>query len=123
MSSRNRIFGCHAGLAFQNATCRIAGYLIPAILLSTGCEASPPTQATSAADLPADVVAFEVQRDQRDHYRGEDPGDDVARAAKLRRELQQTCQGTDARLKALRHRYAGNPKVTAALAHYENDVE
>ncbi|CAG9203123.1 hypothetical protein BGLA2_1610034 [Burkholderia gladioli] len=31
--------------------------------------------------------------------------------------------GADARLKALRHRYAGNPKVTAALAHYEDDVE
>ncbi|WP_186073215.1 hypothetical protein [Burkholderia gladioli] len=72
--------------------------------------------------MPADVAAFEVKRDLCDHYRGEDPGDDAARSAKLRRELQQTCQGTDARLKAQRHRYAGNPKVTAALAHYEDDV-
>jgi hypothetical protein len=128
MRERNLIFECNTEPAFPNATRRIAGFLLPAILLpvillSTRCEASPPTHGKVAADLPAEVAAFKVKRDQCDHYRGEDPGDDTTRAAELQRELEQTCKGTDARLKELRRRYAGDPKVTAALAHYEDDVE
>jgi hypothetical protein len=109
--------------AFPKAPWRMAAVLLPVMMLSTGCEASPPPQGRAASALPADVTAFKAKRDQCDHFRGEDPGDDEARAAELERKLDQTCKGTDARLKALRRQYAGNPKVSAALAHYEDDVE
>ena len=73
---------------------RIADFLLSVILLSTAGVAcsSPPYK--SVADLPADVVAFMERRDQCDHYRGEDPGQDTTRAAKLKRNLMQTCKGT-----------------------------
>lgn len=108
--------------AFPRAGWRMAAVLLPLLLLSTVCEASPP-QGKAASTLPADVVAFKAKRDQCDHFRGEDPGEDEARAAQLQRKVDQTCKGTDARLKALRRQYADNPKVMAALAHYEDDVE
>ncbi len=119
----NLMFGCDTDLAFRNAARRMAGFLLPVILLSTAGVAcsSPPDK--PGADLPADVVAFMARRDQCDHYRGEDPGQDTTRAAKLERNLVQTCKGTDASLKALRRRYGSDPGVTAALAHYEDDVE
>lgn len=109
--------------ALPRTAWRMAALLLPVMLLSTGCEASPPPQGKAASALPADVAAFKAKRDQCDHFRGEDPGEDEARAAQLERKLEQTCKGTDARLKALRRQYAGNPKVVAALAHYEDDVE
>lgn len=73
--------------------------------------------------LPANVQAFKIRRDRCDHLRGEMSGDDGAGAASLQRELQKNCRGTDAELAALRHRYAGNKTIRAALANYENNIE
>lgn len=113
---------CKTQSVFPKAAWRMAAVLLPVLLLSTVCGASP-SQGKTASALPADVAAFKAKRDQCDHFRGEDPGEDEARAAQLKRKVDQTCKGTDARLKALRRQYAGNPKVTAALTQYEDDVE
>lgn len=74
------------------------------------------------APLPAEVAAFRERRDECDHFRGEDPYD-AERAAFLSEALTRTCTGTDAELKALRARYAGDPRVLAALADYEDEAE
>lgn len=74
------------------------------------------------APLPPEVVAFRERRDECDHFRGEDPYDEE-RAAFLSEALTRTCTGTDAELKALRARYAGDPRVLAALAEYEDEAE
>lgn len=104
-----------------------------ALLLATACSAAPgeaaaspaPTaKATAArAKLPAEVAAFKARRDQCDHFRGEDPGENEARARQLEQKLTRFCAGTDAQLRTLRKRYAANRPVTAALAGYEDAVE
>lgn len=75
-----------------------------------------------AVALPADVVAFRKRRDQCDHFRGEEPGDE-ARAIELEKALNRTCLGTDVELAGLRHRYRDNAAVIAALQDYEDQVE
>ncbi len=82
----------------------------------------PPRTGTGATTFPADVVDFRKRRDQCDHFRGEEPGDD-ARAAELEKALERTCRGTDAELAGLRHKYRGTPAVIAALRGYEDQVE
>ena len=83
---------------------------------------TPGAEPTPDAPLPAEVAAFRERRDECDHFRGEDPYDEE-RAAFLSEALTRTCTGTDAELKALRARYAGDPRVVAALADYEDEAE
>jgi len=106
---------------------------LPTLALSLGCgpalaQQTWTTHAEVAATraqspLPRDVIAFKSRRDQCDHLRGEDPGDDEAAAARLERALERTCKGTDAGLAALRQRYAMDPRIMAALSGYEDQVE
>jgi hypothetical protein len=84
--------------------------------------ASPTATPAPDASVPADVAAFRERRDECDHFRGEDPYDEE-RAASLSEALERTCTGTDAELKALRARYAGDPRVLAMLAEYEDEAE
>jgi len=78
-------------------------------------------QSTTDA-LPADVVMFKESRDICDHFRGEDPYD-AKRAAEIARNLERHCHGTDARLAALRKKYASQPQVMSALEGYEANIE
>jgi hypothetical protein len=75
-----------------------------------------------AGGPPADVAAFRDQRDQCDHFRGEDPYD-AKRAAELAEQLDKFCKGTDARLAGLRKKYAAQPAVLESLKDYEPQVE
>ncbi|MBB3910176.1 hypothetical protein [Sphingomonas desiccabilis] len=84
--------------------------------------ATPGAEPAPDASLPSEVAAFRERRDECDHFRGEDPYDEE-RAAFLSEALTRTCTGTDAALKALRARYAGDPRVLAALADYEDEAE
>ncbi len=75
-----------------------------------------------ALATPRRVAAFIAQRDLCDHFRGEEAYD-KARARFLAAQMKRTCTGTDRRLKALRARYAKQPKVLAKLADYEDSIE
>jgi hypothetical protein len=83
--------------------------------------AAPPSAAASAPST-ADVAEFRAQRDQCDHFRGEDPYD-AKRAAELATQLDKFCKGTDARLAGLRKKYAVQPAVLESLKDYEDQVE
>lgn len=76
----------------------------------------------TVATSPADAAAFRKRRDECDHFRGED-AHDAERGAFLKTAVERTCKGTDAELKALRRRHAGNAAVIATLAAYEDEVE
>ncbi|MDQ2138172.1 hypothetical protein RBI14_08330 [Alcaligenaceae bacterium B3P038] len=95
----------------------------PALAQQPGASRGDHAGKPAPSALPADVVSFIAGRDQCDHFRGEDPGDDEARAESLQSKLEQTCRGTDARLATLRRHYADNATVKAALAGYEKNVE
>ncbi len=82
----------------------------------------PGDGASDPTPFPSTVTAFMIDRDGCDHFRGEEAYD-ADRAAFLQENLRQLCTGTDARLAALRGRYASNPDVVAALAHYEDRIE
>lgn len=95
---------------------------------------APPREAENAWDLPPtgkddavhpfprEVANFMVERDGCDHFRGEEPYDQERRAF-LEQNIRDLCTGTDARLAALRKRYASNPDVATALAGYEDRIE
>jgi hypothetical protein len=78
--------------------------------------------ASAPAALPAAVIAFREQRDQCDHFRGEEAAD-PQRAAFLAAALARTCTGTDAALAGLRQRYRQDPAALAALKDYEDRIE
>ena len=74
-------------------------------------------------DLPADVSAFVAARAQCDHFR-EEPADDADRRQEIAAALEASCRGTDARLKALRHKYSKGPEaVRALLDGFEEEIE
>jgi hypothetical protein len=90
---------------------------------ASAAPASAPAPAPApAGGPPADVAAFRDQRDQCDHFRGEDPYD-AKRAAELAEQLDKFCKGTDARLAGLRKKYAAQPAVLESLKDYEPQVE
>lgn len=77
----------------------------------------------SAAEMPADVKTFLANREQCDHFRGEEAYDE-ARGAEISKALDRYCKGTDAALKKLRAKYRkGPPDVVKALAALEDTVE
>jgi hypothetical protein len=84
--------------------------------------ASAKAEAPATAALPADVLRFQAQREQCDHFRGEEPYD-AQRAKFLAAALARTCTGTDKALAALRERYRQNPAALAALQDFEDTVE
>ncbi len=79
--------------------------------------------AVSAAELPTDVKTFLANREQCDHFRGEEAYDE-ARGAEINKALDKYCKGTDAALKKLKAKYRkGPPAVIEALAALEDTVE
>ena len=85
---------------------------------------SAPTndQSTSTGALPPDVLAFKIQRDSCDYFRGED-GYNAERREFLARALARSCTGTDQALALLRQRYSANAAVMTALKDYEDRIE
>jgi hypothetical protein len=82
-----------------------------------------PAGVTFAVDLPADVAAFVEERQQCDHFRGEDAYDE-ARAKEINAALDRYCTGTDARLAKLKAKYSKGPAAVAtALGEFENRIE
>ena len=79
-------------------------------------------QSTPTGALPAEVLAFKIQRDSCDHFRGED-GYNAERREFLARALARSCTGTDRALALLRQRYSTNAAVMTALKDYEDRIE
>ncbi|WP_093001623.1 hypothetical protein [Rhizobium sp. NFR07] len=78
---------------------------------------------TLAADLPVDVAAFVEERQQCDHFRGEEAYDE-ARAAEINKALDRYCSGTDARLAKLKAKYSKGPATAVtALDEFEDRIE
>ncbi len=75
-----------------------------------------------ASGLPADVTAFKQKRDACEHWMGEE-GTDAARQQEIADGISENCTGTDAKLAALKEKYAGNDTVQRALADYDSDLE
>src|SRR6476661_4162232 len=79
------------------------------------------------APLPPEVVAFVADRDVCEHFRGEpiegDSPEQVERRTFVQESVDIYCAGTDRRLAALKHRYAGNSAVLSALGNYEQAIE
>ncbi|MEJ7927080.1 hypothetical protein WG908_09965 [Sphingobium sp. AN641] len=82
----------------------------------------PSDDAAPVGVFPDEVLAFMVDRDGCDHFRGEEPFDNERRVY-LEQNIQQLCTGTDARLATLRRRYSLQADVMAALSSYEDRVE
>lgn len=83
----------------------------------------PPSNAAASVEaFPDEVTAFMVERDSCDHFRGEEPYD-ADRRAYIEESIAELCTGTDAKLAALRRRYADNPAVIQALGNYEDRIE
>ena len=78
--------------------------------------------ATPALALPPDAAKFREERELCDHFRGEEPYD-AQRRRELEQQLNRYCKGTDARLAALRARYADQPRVIDALKDFDAQVE
>lgn len=110
-------------VAVENTTQRSPAPTGTGAAAPAGTPSAPAAEAPDAgATLPADVVAFRTRRDECDHFRGEE-ATDADRAAFLGEALERSCKGSDAELKALRVRYAGDAAATAALADYEDEIE
>jgi len=82
----------------------------------------PGAGAADARPFPDEVTRYMVDRDSCDHFRGED-AHDADRRAFLEESVAELCTGTDARLAMLRHRYAQDGAVMAALGGYEDEIE
>ena len=95
-----------------------------AVAVAPAVASSAPTndQSTSTGALPPDVLAFKIQRDSCDHFRGED-GYNAERREFLARALARSCTGTDQALALLRQRYSANAAVMTALKDYEDRIE
>jgi hypothetical protein len=79
--------------------------------------------ATRASELPADVATFVEERQQCDHFRGEDAYDE-ARAKEINTALDRYCTGTDARLAKLKAKYSKGPAAVAtALGEFKDRIE
>jgi hypothetical protein len=89
-------------------------YLV-AVSFSVPCVAQSP-------DLPPDVAKFTADRDQCDHFRGED-SDDPARQKQIAAALNKYCKGTDKKLKGLKEKYHGQEAVLSVLSKYDERVE
>ena len=83
---------------------------------------SIPAAALPGGALPADVAAYRSEREQCDHFRGEE-GYDAKRRLELKQQLDRFCKGTDARLAALRSKYVSQPKVVQSLKDFDDQVE
>ncbi len=73
-----------------------------------------PLAASHAADLPADVAAFTQQREDCEHFLGEEPYD-AERAAELAEAAEKYCTTLNTQWAQLRARYKEDKAALAAL--------
>lgn len=74
--------------------------------------------------MPTDVSEFEQQRALCDHLRGELPDpEESERMSEAIDAINQQCQGTDAQLRSLKHKYQDRESLRARLDQYEPDIE
>jgi hypothetical protein len=72
----------------------------------------------------ADYDAFVTRRTICDHLRGEFPDPpDPERSQEILDGTKEYCRGTDAQLKELKRRYAGDPAVMSVLKSFEENIE
>ena len=74
------------------------------------------------SDLPEDVIAFLVDRESCDHWRGED-GYDAKRKADIDWSICESCTGTDAKLALLKKKYRNNKLTMEKLNELESQIE
>ena len=80
-------------------------------------------QPVRSEEMPADVAAFFLDRQQCEHFLGEEPYD-AERAAQIEEALDRYCRGTDGRLAQLKRRYAQGPSaVRQALDALDDKLE
>lgn len=102
---------------------------VPPATAATPCIAA--TRPVARPDLcghPADVRAFIEDRDACDHFRSEpwpegDTDEDRQRRRQLVEGVRTSCAGTDRRLAELKRRYAGDARIRALLAGFEDRIE
>lgn len=97
------------------------GTLKTAVLLATLALAAC---ITPAEENLADFKKFVDDRDACEHFGGEVP--DPPNPERMKEVLERMkiyCTGTDARLAALKAKYAKNPKVMSKLNEYEERIE
>jgi hypothetical protein len=80
--------------------------------------------ACTTQPAPDSLQQFLSDREVCDHLRGEIPEpSDKARLQEVIAEINQYCVGTDARLAAIKARYAHDPEVMARLNALEAQIE
>jgi hypothetical protein len=80
--------------------------------------------ACTTPPAPDSLQQFLSDREICDHLRGEIPEpSDKARLQEVVADINKYCAGTDARLAALKARYAHDPQVTATLNALEAQIE
>lgn len=76
-----------------------------------------------ADPLPSDVQTFVAERENCDHFRGEEPYD-AERKREIEAALDRYCRGTDARLEGLKRKYRNGPAAVRALLNgFEYPIE
>jgi hypothetical protein len=104
-----------------------AAVLLLAFLAAGNADAKAPSRkpltTAQLRDYPdalgqtADIQYFIVDRNDCDHWRGEEAYD-AARGRDIAAAIAKSCAGIDTRAKTLRLRYKTNPVVSALLARY-----
>ncbi|MDP9838897.1 hypothetical protein J2T09_003669 [Neorhizobium huautlense] len=83
----------------------------------------PAWAASLPAPLPADIQTFVTERENCDHFRGEEPYD-AERRREIEAALDRYCRGTDARLQGLRKKYREAPAaIRDVLNGFEYPIE
>lgn len=79
---------------------------------------------TRAEEDLADFRKFVDEREACEHFAGEIPDPpDAERMKEVLEQIQLYCAGTDARLAALKSKYANNIKVMSKLNEYDEIIE
>ena len=81
-----------------------------------------PIAASAEQVLPADVLAFTLERESCDHWRGETPYDSE-REIEINAGICGSCIGTDEKLDALKAKYKQRSNVVTALNEFEPKIE
>jgi hypothetical protein len=114
----------------------LAPILASLFLLLTGCSnpapqekavtaqapATPVKSEAAKPKLPEDVAIFIEKREGCDHFRGEEAYDDE-RGRFINDNLERLCTGSDARLAALKAKYADSAHVMGQLGLFEEAIE
>lgn|GEM_PF-355286 len=90
-------------------------FLSGLVQLGAAAEPLPP-------EMPRDVALFLEERENCDHWRGED-GYDAERRAEISWSVCQYCTGTDSKLASLKKKYHNRKAVMARLLELESRIE